>query len=57
MATLVEGGLVFLFLWLIRCFGLLIEVKTILLAVMALVALEGFYFHPYLKRFQENRIK
>ena len=54
MATLADGALTLLLLWLMRFFGLPLGVNTILLAVLAVVVVEGLFYHPYLKRLVGN---
>ena len=49
-ATLADGVLVAALLLLLRYFGVPLGTNTILWTVLAVVVVEGLFYHPYLKR-------
>lgn len=50
IATLADGALVFLMLYLLRYFGIDLSMTTMLLSTLAVLLVEGLIYHPYLKR-------
>lgn len=50
VATLADTLLAFGFLWVITFIGLDLTLSTILYITLAIAAVEGLFYHPYLKR-------
>jgi hypothetical protein len=49
-ATLADGGLVLLLLYMLRYAGMVMSISTIFYCVIAVLLVEGLFYHPYLKR-------
>lgn len=50
VATLADGGLVFLLLYMLRYVGMALHIPTILFCALVVVMVEGLIYHSYLKR-------
>ncbi len=50
VATIADGGLAWMVLWLLRSLGTKISPSALFWLPVALLAVEGLFFHPYLKR-------
>lgn len=50
VATLADGGLVVLLLYMLRYAGMVLSFSTIIFCAVVVVLVEGLIYHPYLKR-------